>query len=57
MDFVSERIASTCVKYICHDIVPELKQRSYMELENIMKMFDENDDNTKEVCTVEISLY
>lgn len=49
VEFVSERIASACVKYICHDLVPQFKQKSLEELEVLFKEYDETCDDSKEV--------
>lgn len=39
VDFVAERIASGCVKYVCNNLVPELKQRAKIEfLEQLTKI-------------------
>lgn len=50
VEFVSERIASACVKHICHDIVPEFKRKSMKELDTTLKLFSENSEDSKEVC-------
>lgn len=55
IEFVSERIASACVKHICHDIVPEFKQRSLEELEGIFKESGENYDDSKEVSAYRVT--
>lgn len=50
VEFVSERIASACVKHICHEIVPEFKRKSLKELDRMLKLFGEKGEDYKEVC-------
>ncbi|KAK9887598.1 hypothetical protein WA026_023481 [Henosepilachna vigintioctopunctata] len=48
VDFVAERIASTCVKYLCYHIVPEFKKRFTKELQTKLKSWSkEGEGNTK----------
>ncbi|XP_008194510.1 codanin-1 isoform X2 [Tribolium castaneum] len=43
VEFVSERVASTCVKYVCSVLVPEFKKKS---LETFKSMISTIDDET-----------
>ncbi|XP_044260960.1 codanin-1 [Tribolium madens] len=36
VDFVSERVASTCVKYVCGVLVPEYKKKSLEKFKNLI---------------------
>lgn len=52
VEFVSERVASACVKQICHDVVPDFKQTSLKELDNMLKVLHENGGISKQVCKI-----
>ncbi|CAG9772743.1 unnamed protein product [Ceutorhynchus assimilis] len=44
IEFVSERIASTAVKYICHDLVPKAKEEANKEFKGTL-LKSESDDS------------
>lgn len=37
IDFVSERVASTCIKYVCNKIVPDYKKEALKEFKKKLK--------------------
>lgn len=52
VEFVSERIASTAVKHICHNLVPKAKEAALSDLKSLLKSdnIDQyTDDNHRKV--------
>lgn len=55
VEFVSERIASTAVKHICHNLVPKAKEAALSDLKSLLKSDNIDqyiDDNHRKVMFV-----
>lgn len=48
VEFVSERVASTCVKHICNNIVPNFKKHAVEEWKAILETLIPSTDEEKE---------
>lgn len=44
VEFISERVASACVKQICNEIVPPYKKKVLADLKDLLNLFNVPDD-------------
>ncbi|XP_045469261.1 codanin-1 [Harmonia axyridis] len=49
VDFVAERIASTCVKHLCYNVVPEYKKKFIYQLQMKMKQWSNEELDESEL--------
>ncbi|XP_018323573.1 codanin-1 [Agrilus planipennis] len=52
VEFVSERVASACVKQICYEIVPEFKRKAQEDLKDILLKFVNDNVSENELNAV-----
>lgn len=53
VEYISERVASSCVKYICSNLVPSEQQKCYDELkknyEELRRNIDPSEKNSDQI--------